>query len=137
MQEKGLELERARAARSLRELRDITIRLETEMQGYKDDLETALRAGNAASEAGDREEEGRQLGIVRMINDTASFRLAAMQRSQNQLQAALRDGSLTLDDPLDEYSLDDAQFAALEDEVLQFQDEYLQLFERCKEIEGL
>jgi chromosome segregation ATPase len=137
IQEEDTRLCQARAARNLREAQQRASILEDELAGYKRTLEQALRDAKAAAEAGDTEEEGRNLALVRAYNELNYTRLAALERAQSELRSLLKHGLLSLDDPLEDYALPNDEYEALTARVQAFQREYQQLYDLCRRLEGL
>jgi hypothetical protein len=137
IQEDDARLCQARAARDLREAQRRADILENELAGYKRTFEQALRDAKGAAEAGDTEEEGRNLALVRAYNELNYTRLAALERAQGELRSLLKHGSLSLDDPLDDYALPDDDYETLTTRVQSFQREYQQLYDLCRRLEGL
>jgi hypothetical protein len=137
MQEADARFMRARKARGLREARDHAAALEAEIEGYQTTLDQALVAAKASADADDSDAAAHKLLQVRAYDELRYTRLATAQRAQDKLRDLLKTGTLTLEDPLDEYALSDAEYAALESQLLSFQAEYLQVFKHCKRLKGL
>jgi hypothetical protein len=137
IQAEDARLAQAREARVLREAHRRAVALEAEIDGYSQTIDTALVEAKAASDQQDAEEEGRNLALVRMYTELRYTRLATMQRAQDEVRSLLAQGSLTLEDSLDEYALPDEDYEALETTIRAFQEEYQQLYALCRRLEGL
>jgi hypothetical protein len=137
IQKEDARLSRAREARALREAQERAALLTAEIEGYERTIDTALRDGKAAADRGDSEEEGRNLGLVRMAKEMHYTRLAIQQRAQDELRKLLKQGTLTLEDHLDDYALSNEEYEALETHVRDFQEEYQRLYSLCRRLEGL
>ena len=128
---------RASQARLLLEKDEEARLLSGEIDGYDAAIDQALTNARAAADADDKEAEGHNLGLIKMYSELKSSRLAVMQRAQDALRDALKIGNLTLDDPLLEFRLSDDEYAGLEQELLDYQEQYLEVYEHCRRIEGL
>ena len=126
----------AREARSLREAQRRAHELERELDGYDQLVKSSLRDAKCASDAGDGEAEGYHLGVLRMNKELHYTRLASLQRAQDALRDALKTGTLSLDDPLEELALADEEYEALELRIRSFRDDYLATYERCQALEA-
>jgi hypothetical protein len=135
IQEQDARLTRARDARVLREARERADFLQAEIEGYQHNIDKALKEAKAAADRGDVDEEGRNLGLLRMQDELRYTRLAAAQRAQDELRRLLEQGTLTLEDPLDDYALADDEYAALDARIRAFQEEYHRVFTRCQQLE--
>jgi hypothetical protein len=137
IQAEDARLAQAREARVLREAHRRAAALEAEIDGYSQTIDTALVEAKAASDQQDAEEEGHNLALVRMYTELRYTRLATMQRAQDEVRSLLAQGSLTLEDSLDEYALPDEDYEALEAAIRAFQEEYQQLYALCRRLEGM
>jgi uncharacterized protein YecE (DUF72 family) len=137
IQKEDARLSCAREARRLREAQKRATLLTAELEGYERTIDTALRDGKAAADRGDTKEEGRNLGLVRMTKEMHYTRLATQQRAQDELRKLLRQGTLTLEDALDDYALSDEEYETLEARVRDFREEYQRLYALCRHFEGL
>ncbi|HBT95813.1 MAG TPA: hypothetical protein DEB24_06930 [Coriobacteriia bacterium] len=131
IREKDARLARAREARELLQAKEARDRTAAEIVEYEAIRTKALEAAKLASDKGDKEAEGRNLAVLRMYADLHISRLASAQRAENALFVALKEGSLTLGDPLGELALDDDEYAALEAELLTYQADYTATYESC------
>jgi hypothetical protein len=130
-------LSRAREARALRKAAESAALLETEIEHYQQTIDKALVDARAASDRQDKDEEGSSLALLRMYTELRYTRLAAMERSRDKLRDLLRQGTLTLDDPLDDYALSDGEYGGLASRIQDFQEEYQHLYALCRHLEGL
>jgi len=137
MQEKGDLLSRAREARELMRLHEQARVLEAEVEGYQKTIDQALWDAKQAAGEDDAAKEGRSLALVRVYSEMHMTRVAPMQRAQNELAQALRKGTLTRDDPLEEYALPDEEFEALNEAIRAFQEEYGQVYALCQQLAGV
>ena len=136
IQEKDRRLFRARNARSLIEVIERTRAFEAEIKHYDETIAQALLDVKQAVDRDDKEEESRNLAIVRMYNELRYTRLAPMQRSENELRELLKVTKMTEADPLAEFSLTDEELAGLEREVESFRDDYQRTFKFCQRLEA-
>lgn len=128
---------RASAARMILEKAEEARVLAEEIERYDRAMDKALIDAKAAADSDDKEAEGHHLGLIRMHSELKSSRLATMQRAQDALRDALKANRMTLDDPLLEYRLSDEEYSDLEQELLEYQAQYLEVYEHCRRIEGL
>jgi hypothetical protein len=137
IQEKDGLLARAREARELIALRDKARVYEEEIEGYRSAYKQAIRDARKAADADDKDLEGRSLVLVRAYNEMEQSRLAIMQHAQDDVRRALKSGTLTLEDPLEEIALNDEEYDSLKNEIEAFQTDYQKTYELCTELEGL
>ena len=130
-------LTHARQARELREAARLKQHLEKEVYGYERMRDQAFCDARTASKMDDTVSESRNLELFRIYSDLYSTRLAPFQRAENALFEALRQSPLCLDDPLDEYALTDEEYTALETGIRAYQEEYLETYKLCQQIQEL
>ncbi|MDR0514972.1 MAG: hypothetical protein LBG81_07410 [Coriobacteriaceae bacterium] len=135
IQEKDALLTQAREARELRDLKKRAAALEEEVRGYEEIKNKAIVDAKAANDAGDQEAEGKALALLRMYSELYSVRLAPQQRAAEAWRKAQEQSTLGTDAPLDDLTLEDGHYAALEKEVRDYREEYLACYELCKSFE--
>jgi hypothetical protein len=137
IQAKDETLLKAREARGLLKADRLARVLEKELNDYQETYNQALSDAKKAADVDDKEGEARNLSIVRAYSELISLRRAPEQRSKSSLRKLLEEGALGLDDPLEEYALPDEDFAALEKEILAYQEEYRQVYALCLSLEDV
>jgi hypothetical protein len=128
-------LMRARTARNLLAVNKRTEQLKYEIANYDQIFQQALLDAKAAMDSGDKQAYDHNFALIQVYNDLKGSRQAPLERSTNELNGLLKSSELTLDDPLLEYALSDADYQALEDEILAFQEEYQTVYDYCLTIE--
>jgi hypothetical protein len=134
MQLEGERLSRAREARHLLELRNHAQVLEQEYLNYQGIYTTALGAAQEAAERGDAAAQARERGIARSYAEIIATRVAPLQRAHQTLENAWESSALSRNDSLEELALDDAAFAALEQRIASYQQDYQETYSRCQEL---
>ncbi|MDR2106224.1 MAG: hypothetical protein LBP24_02320 [Coriobacteriales bacterium] len=138
MQEKGASLSRAREARRLIALRGQTEALEQEYASYQRIYDTALAAAQEADVRGDSGALARERGIARSYAELIATRTAPLQRAREALAAQWESSSFAPGElpQLADAALDEATFAALEQEVASYQQDFQETYALCKKLEG-
>jgi hypothetical protein len=134
MQLEGDRLSRAREARLLLELRSHAQVLEREYLNYQNIYTTALGAAQEASERNDAASQARERGIARSYAEIIATRVAPLKRAHQAFEDAWESSALSRNDPLEELALDDAAFAALEQRVASYRQDYQETYSRCQEL---
>lgn len=141
MQEKGALLNRARVARRLIELRGQLRILEQEQANYQHAYDTALAAAQEAIERGDNATAAREQGIARTYAELIATRVAPLQRARRALDKEVESGpfapngsgaSDASDGQLEGAALKDAAFAALEQEIADYQRDFQETYTLCE-----
>ncbi|MDR1422715.1 MAG: hypothetical protein LBI64_07645 [Coriobacteriales bacterium] len=132
MEQRGLKLARARAAREVLALAEHAEVLEQESANYTAIYKAALAAAEAAHEAQDAQTEARDLGKARAHAELIAVRRAPLERAWNAHEQALGAGGFPNEEEARTAALTDVDFAALEQEVEDFRREYTEVFELCQ-----
>jgi hypothetical protein len=132
MQTEGERLGRAREARRLLELQRHLRVLEQEYQGYYAIHDTAKAAAQDALERDDATALARERGIMRGYAELIATRVAPLKRAQQTLEEAWQASPLTPDDSLEQLALDETTFAALEQNIADYQQDYEETYSRCQ-----
>jgi hypothetical protein len=130
-------LSRARGARALREAHRRESILAAELDKYQSTINKALLDARKAADKDDKREEERNLALVRINKELHYTRLAILQRAQDEVRNLQKSSGLTSEDPLDDYALSDADYAALETRITAFRGEYQHLYQLLRQQEGL
>jgi hypothetical protein len=137
IQEKDARLTQARAARELIALREEADAAAAAAERHEALFLQALRDAKRAADAGDKEEEGRNLALVRMYDDLRHSKKAPMERARTAFTQRLKATGLAPDAPLVDRALSDEEYAALTAEVTAYQEDYARTYAFCKEAEGV
>ncbi|MDR1013362.1 MAG: hypothetical protein LBL86_00010 [Coriobacteriales bacterium] len=137
IQEKDTQLARAREARELIALREEAHAAAAASERHEELFLQALRDAKRASDADDKEEEGRNLALVRMYDDLRHSKKAPMERARTAFAQRLKAVGLAPDAPLEDHALSDEELAALTAEVTAYQDDYARTYAFCKEAEEI
>ena len=135
MEQHGRTLARARTARGLLTLQQQVQALEKEFDRLGATLAAATAAAEQAAAAKDEAAHGRELATVRMTAEMLALKRAPLERARRELQQAVADSGLSLDDPLDEIAMSDEQFETLAAELSSFQDTLQQTHKLCTELQ--
>ena len=130
-------LTRARNARRLRQADQRARSLTAELENYQKTINRALLDAKAAAEQNDKQQEEHNLALLRIYKELHFTRLATQQRAQDEVRELQKRAGISLADPLEDWSLNDADYASLEARINDFRDEYQQLYELLRSHEGL
>jgi hypothetical protein len=137
MQEKGRKLGAAREARALRGLKAHLEALEREWERLDAECRRLMAEEHMLREEAPLDDGG--LGLVRArirpVAEIVALRRAPLAQAREALERALAQGSLSLDDPLDELALPDEDFEALERDVAAYQEAYALAYGQCSALE--
>jgi hypothetical protein len=138
MQEKGVCLSRAREARRLLSLREQSRILEHEYAQYQRVYHSALAAAAEAEKQGDQRTLARERGIARGYAELIATRTAPLQRVRCDLAREEEANTFASGSSAEaqDAALDEATFAALEQEIASYQQNFQETYALCKELEA-
>lgn len=134
MEEKGACLSRARAAREAMRLERYRKGQENELRHIQEDFDTQIDAARAAKGIGDEDAERAARLNALSLGNAKGIRYGAEQNAAYKVKKALEAGGFADLDAARAASMEEEDFAALEDEVESFKADYAETLAACQSV---